>query len=264
MHTIISNTLKKWNLKVNKTKTEITTVKRCEKEWKNVRKLGSLINEKEDIKKRKVLAQNAFVQLKNIWNNKKIINEQNRIKVYESLITPILFYNCGTWGLTKSTLESIDSTHRRHLRIVLGIHWPEKISNQDLYDRCRTTPLSFRIKKQRWKLFGHILRREDSIPAQTAMIEYFENGTKHVGRTPTSLPTILNQDLKQYKKHTENSSPITQDEIPAHLQTKYDLQKLQIIAQNRHAWRALARDIQRSDNGEDSDTSENGTGQASL
>ena len=95
------------------------------------------------------------------------------------------------------------------------------------------------------------------------MIEYFENGTKHVGRTPTSLPTILNQDLKQYRKHTENSPPMSQDEIPAQLQTKHDLQKLQTIAQNRDAWRTLIRDIQLSENEEDNDTSENGTGQAS-
>ena len=264
---IISNSLKNWNLKVNESKTEITTVKRHEEEWKSVRKLGSLINEKEDIKKRKVLAQNAFIQLKNIWKNKKIIHEQRRIQIYEALVTPILTYNSGTWGLTKSNLECLDSTHRRHLRIVIGVHWPEKISNQDLYDRCRVTPLSVRVKQQRWKLFGHILRRDESIPAQTAMKEYFKEGAKFVGRTPTSLPTTLNQDLKEYKKSIQKSlqtSSLPQDEIPAQLQTEQDLLKLKIAAQNRDIWKELIREIHRCDWEKDSENiGDDGLGQAS-
>ena len=52
---IISDTLRKWNLKVNEAKTEITTVDRNQEEWKSIRKLGNLINENEDIQRRKIL-----------------------------------------------------------------------------------------------------------------------------------------------------------------------------------------------------------------
>ena len=123
---IISSTLRQWNLKVNESKTEITRIERYQEEWKDVRKLGSLINESEDIKRRKILAQNAFNELKNIWTRKGKIGEQKRIQLYEALVIPILLYNCGTWGLTKQNLESLNIMHRKHLRNIIGVHWPEK------------------------------------------------------------------------------------------------------------------------------------------
>ena len=54
---------------------------------------------------------------------------------------------------------------------MLGIYWPDKISNDELYERCQKRPVSDTIKYQRWKLYGHIRRRDESNPAQTAMEE---------------------------------------------------------------------------------------------
>ena len=60
---IISNTLKKANLKVNETKTEITVIDRNLSEWKKTRKLGNLIDENLDVQKRRILSQQAFKTL---------------------------------------------------------------------------------------------------------------------------------------------------------------------------------------------------------
>ena len=100
------------------------------------------------------------------------------------------------------------------------------------------------------------------------MKEYFKEGAKFVGRTPTSLPTTLNQDLKEYKKSIKKSpqtSSLPQDEIPAQLQTEQDLLKLKIAAQNRDTWKELIREIHRCDWEKDSEnTSDDGLGQASF
>ena len=169
------------------------------------------------------------------------------------MVLPILLYNCGTWGLTRSNIENIDAFHRKHLRRILGIYWPETISNKDLYDRCRRQPISILIKRQRWTLLGHILRRDNAIPAQTAMAEYFkEGGEKYVGRTPTSLPTTLNQDLKQYRRYLDTtesdiiSSKQRKTTIPKHLKTEQDLLELKTLAQDRETWRRVTHYIQTS------------------
>ena len=242
----------KWNLKVNESKTEITTVDRNLEDWKNVRKLGNLINESEDVKNRKILAQNAFRTLKNIWKQ-DVIDDFRKIQLYEALVLPILLYNCGTWGLTKVNLEMIDSLHRKHLRIILGIFWPQTISNKELYEKCRRQPLSNTITRQRWKLFGHILRRESTIPAQTAMADYFkENGTKYLGRTPTSLATTINKDIKNYKLHINttphNLSTEQLKKIPQQLQSTKDLLKLTELAQDRKTWQKITQQIEQSHN----------------
>ena len=236
---------------MNETKTEITTIEKKTDDWKNVRKLGNLINENEDIKRRKILATSAFNKLSTVWQRNHIINEGKRIRLYEALILPIILYNCGTWGLTKKNLDSLDSFHRKQMRRVLGIHWPEKISNEDLYTRCRVRTISSRVKEQRWRLFGHILRRDETLPAQTSMKDYFRSGEKYRGRTPASLPTTLNQDLQLYSKYIETTpeEDISQKQkdthVPTSITTNRDLEELRTLAQDRDVWRDVFKWIHR-------------------
>lgn len=61
---------------------------------------------------------------------------------------------------------------------------------------------SQRIKEQRWKLFGHTLRRDDANPAETTMFEYFEEGMKFKRRKSMLIPITLNQDLMKCAKET--------------------------------------------------------------
>ena len=109
----------------------------------------------------------------------------------------VLLYNCGTWALTKTDEEKLDSFHRKQLRRVLGIRYPAKISNKSLYKKCEQTPISLEALQARWRLFGHVLRREQSIPANKAMAFYFHDNAKRArGRPISTLPMALNNDLK--------------------------------------------------------------------
>ncbi|GFS04186.1 endonuclease-reverse transcriptase [Elysia marginata] len=92
-----------------------------------------------------------------------------------------------------------DSFHRKQLRRVLGIRYPIKISNRSksLYKKCEHTPISLEVLQARWRLFGHVLRREPSISANKAMTFYFHDNAKRArGRPITALPMTLNNDLK--------------------------------------------------------------------
>ena len=56
----------------------------------------------------------------------------------------------------------------------------------------------------KWKLFGHILRLPLTVPANKAMIAYFSQpGTGRRGRPRTTLPIVLNDDLKGYSIRAE-------------------------------------------------------------
>ena len=69
----ISETLKTWNLKVNESKTEITTVHRESSSWRTTRKLGSLLDTREDIARRKTLATVAFNKMFKIWVRRNML-----------------------------------------------------------------------------------------------------------------------------------------------------------------------------------------------
>ena len=84
------------------------------------------------------------------------------------------------------------------------------------------------------------------------MKEYFNNGKKFLGRTPTSLPTTLNADLQTYH-HVLRSAPKEMvssqldTPVPSELKTGQDLLSLQTLAQDRDTWKDFVKLIQQTD-----------------
>ena len=88
------------NLKVNEDKTENTFLQsgdRKTKTWKNVKKVGSLLGNSEDIIRRKHLAISSMNKLQATWIKKDHVSEEKRLRLYNCLVLPVLFYNCLTW-----------------------------------------------------------------------------------------------------------------------------------------------------------------------
>ena len=112
---------------------------------------------------------------------------------------PILLYNARTWGLTKKESEALNAFHRKQLRKIMDIHWQDKITNKKLYEITKSKPITIHIAKRRCSLFGHILRREEDIPAQLAMDNYYDKTKTELyrGRRPVNLQNIINQDISR-------------------------------------------------------------------
>jgi hypothetical protein len=196
-------TLAGWNLMVNEAKTERTTFRRDEQEsnepWRKVKKLGTLLGDKEELNRRKGLAAAAFKKAEVLWSRARFVSEQRRLRIYNACVKPILTYNMGTWALSKNDTSKLDAFHRSQLRRIIGVRYPDHIHNDDLYARTRAKPISKEMFIARWKLLGHILRMSDEVPAKKAMIHYFlehrEVG-KYAGRPRTTIATKISQDLK--------------------------------------------------------------------
>ena len=82
--------LKNKSLLVNEDKTENTTIKRkeieTEEKWRNVIKLGSKLDDREDIKRRKELSNIALSNNKTVWKKKWKTKLKTRLRLYESLV----------------------------------------------------------------------------------------------------------------------------------------------------------------------------------
>ena len=228
----VQRTLHRYNLKVNiEKKQKKTSLSKNEDAWRSTKKVGSLMGDKEDVERRKQLSNAALYKLKNIWIGKDKINHNIKIKLYKALVKSILTYNCGTWALAQTELNKLDAFHRKQLRKVLNIYYPTKISNKTLYKNCNEKPLSTHILESRWRLFGHILRRNEEIPANKAMQLYFHRTEKRFrGRPTTTLPVIINKDLSQI-----------QDNLS--LKSTDDLKYLRSLTQDRDQWKSLTKQI---------------------
>ena len=152
-------TFKEWDLFINEEKTEYTHVFLASKgqkmpdnddkllagneSWCSSKILGSLLCTETDIAARCISGNIAFNNFKNVWCTNRKISLHKKLRVYEAQVVSVILYNCCSWSPTKKALEKLDICHRKHLRNILNIKWPQGvISNKNLYERCNSTPLS--------------------------------------------------------------------------------------------------------------------------
>ena len=116
--------LAEWSLQINAAKTERTSVSRqvdrTHEPWRTTRKLGSLLGDAEDVTRRMQLANVSFHKMWTVWFRGAQISLLLRLRLYSAFVFPVLTYNMGTWGLTKTELSRLNAHHRRHLRQIIG------------------------------------------------------------------------------------------------------------------------------------------------
>ena len=202
---------------------------------KSIKKLGSYLNTTDDLQQRINNATIAFRRLNNIWLRSNLISTSTRLHLYNAYILPIYTYNLGAVAYKKAQLNKLDAAHRKQLRRILRIFWPNTIHNKRMYERCHTCPISILSIEMRWKLFGHILRLPDDAPPQKSMLRYFSQPTfQRPGRPITTLPIQLDKDLQQIPYLTYRRP---------RFQTLRQFQHLKIIAQNRLEWKTLSNAV---------------------
>ena len=229
---MIATKLQERNLKVNNTKTEKYCIKRKGPEdWKKCKYLGSILDTENDIIRRKILASSAYNKLKHILESKRL-SMNIKIRTFNSFVGSIFLYNSELWTLTKQQEQKIDSFQRTLLRRIKGIRWPEKITNEALYQETNTTNWSKEIKCRRLKWYGHMLRLPEGAPAKDAHRESNRTTKRPQGKPKLTWQQRVNKDLK-VKEYGTNIEMIANS------------------ARNRTAWRlivegAVSDDVERN------------------
>ena len=203
---------------------------------RSIKKLGSKFLSTEDVPYRIQRANHAFHQLWRLWKSRIRVSLELRMRMYNAFIKPILLYNAGSLDLSIKQTNAFDVLHRKHLRIILGIFYPKTITNVELYEQCKVSPISAYIIQSRWQLFGHTLRMSRSTPAQKVMKIYFQTHDefaqtkKKQQKAHNLLPQLLHNDLRS-------------SFLKAPLQSYEDLKKLREYAKDRQQWQWLVADI---------------------
>ena len=234
--------LREWNLIVNEEKTEFVHfyladkgefnsdgAPLCDNEaWRACKSLGSLLCSTADIEHRIILANSAFHTFRKLWLCGKNISLKRKLLVYDAQVLSVLLYNCSSWSAPKTVMSKLDVCHRRHLRWICNIYWPNGvISNKELYRRCGAYPITERVRRARWTLFGHILRMDSNCPASAALnhaLITLDTFKGRRGRPRTNLFSTLINDLKDHGIRLKNLD---------------DLDEIRCMAYNRILWRNM-------------------------
>ena len=124
--------------------------------------LGSVINKRGGtdayVRARIGKARVAFLQLKNIWSS-RVLSSRTKIRLFNSNVKMVLLYGAETWRITNTTINKVQTFVNNCLRRILQIHWPDTISNSELWEKTQQRPVEEEIRRRRWAWIGHSLRK---------------------------------------------------------------------------------------------------------
>ena len=117
-------------------------------------------------------------------------------------VDSIFLYNSELWTLTKTAENKIDSYHRRILRRAINVRWPNKISCEDLYNKTKQETWSGKIKTQRMRWYGHVIRLPEEAPAKLALQEAGRKVKKLRGGKTTTWFAVLQKRRRHTGPHS--------------------------------------------------------------
>ena len=110
------------------------------------------------------------------------------------------------------------------------MQWPKPtLTNEALYKKCKLQPLSERVQLSRWKMLGHVLRGDNTTPAQLALHFAVDANTRlpgRIGRHQDNLLRTIRKDLSVRGIKLQNID---------------DLHTIRTIASNRITWNMMAK-----------------------
>ena len=81
--------------------------------------------------------------MNNIWIRKNRIREHVQVKLYKTIIKPVLMYNSQAWSLAANNTHNLDIFHCQQLRTALHIKFHHVFDNSDKHmENLGSYPLS--------------------------------------------------------------------------------------------------------------------------
>lgn len=150
--------------------------------------LGSIISEDggaaKDVDSRIRKALGAYITLNKVWKN-SVYSLTTKIKIFKSCVLSVLLYGCETWCVTTEIKDGLRVFVNRCLRRILGIWWPNIISNELLWMRTDMKDVNYEIRKRKFGWIGHTLRKPPAEICRQALT-YNPQGSRRRGRPKTT------------------------------------------------------------------------------
>lgn len=197
-------------LKVNKKKTKIMRMNNKKRDAVKIEEddiddvnefayLGAIVSKEgggeREMNSRINKARVAFTKLSKIWRSKQY-GRKTKIKLYKTLVRPVLLYGCETWKMNKSDENRLDSFQYQCLKKALQIFWPNIISMDELNKYTQTARISQEVKRRRWNWIGHVLRKPNDHHC-TIALTWRPEGKRKVGRPKTTWRRTVERERKQ-------------------------------------------------------------------
>ncbi len=86
----------------------------------------------QDVEARFGKARSVFRTMDKLWKS-KIIGRTTKVKIFNSSVKSVLLHASESWTITQRTIDRLQVFINKCLQRIVNIHWPDRISNRDLW-----------------------------------------------------------------------------------------------------------------------------------
>ena len=165
--------------------------------------LGTSINTDNnvslEIQRRISLANKCYFGLSRQLSS-KVLSRRTKLTLYKTLIMPVLTYGAEAWTMTTSDEATLGVFERKILRKIFGpLHVGNgeyrRRWNDELYELYDDIDIAQRIKIQRLRWLGHVVRMDTNAPALKVFDAVPAGGSRGRGRPPLRWKDQVEKDL---------------------------------------------------------------------
>ena len=132
--------------------------------------------------------------LRPIWRS-TALSLRNKIRIFNTNVKSVVLYGSETWRVTKTNTQKLQTFTNRCLRNIVNVRWPEVVSNEQLGDKTKQTPIETEIRKCKWGRIGHMLRKPASNITRQAL-DWNPQGKRKVGRLKQTWRRSTDAEMK--------------------------------------------------------------------
>ena len=132
-----------------------------------------------------------------VWHCRYLCR-RTKVRVFRSLMLPVLLYGCETWTLTRDLRWRLNSFGTRSLRRILGYLWSDFVSNERLLRETQVRFVACIVRERQLRLYGHVARFPDADPAhQILSVRESREWRRPMGRPRASWLQQVDRHLKE-------------------------------------------------------------------
>ena len=187
--------------------------------------LGTIVTDKNETKteiQKRLHSGNACFYATNKLLKSRLLSRKTKIRIYKTIILPVVLYGCETWPLTRAQENRFRVFENKVLRKIFGtkkdeVGWEyRKLHNHELEELYKSPSIVRIIKSRRLRWAGHVARMSEERTARTIFAQK-PRSKRPLGRPTRRWKDNVLQDLEEIGR---NQVPWTE------------------FAQNRVEWRS--------------------------
>ena len=213
----------KVGLEINQGKTKVLTVQPREDvrielgenlidEVNSFEYLGSFVCNDGDVRKEAGIrigkAGAVFSKMKKVWSSPGI-SLKTKVRLFNSTVMTIVLYSSETWKGLKEIENRLRVFESNCLRKIMNIKWYEHVSEEEVRVRSGQQSVIQKLRTQRWRYYGHVLRMGDErLPKQ--VLSWTPEGSRRPGRPKDTWRRTIQRDMRTRGLGTEDVESLVQ------------------------------------------------------